>query len=198
MESESLPFLHCVTKFPRTSFFHRYNQMECRICLDPTPPFLNNVCACRGSQQYIHVMCLNAWMAAKPGGICDICLHPFTFFVGRRVPHWYRLLFSSAFTWQMQLLFVSVFFSPAYPMLIYMQRIVWFLYTVSYTALFPHMSWAYVRHWLQWIVVLPSGECIFPLPCLIMYTIPTYFPILICMGFLQGIWRTHVGILEVM
>ena len=172
--------------------------MECRICLDPTPPFLDNVCACRGSQQYIHPMCLNAWMAAKPGGTCDICLHPFTFAMRRRLPHWHSVLFSASFTWQMQLLFLSVFFSPAYPGMMYMQRILWVLYTASYTALAPHFSWTYAKYWFHWYLMLPGGECIFPFPSLVLFMLPTYFPLLITMGFLQGIWRTHVGILDML
>lgn len=175
--------------------------MECRICLDPTPPFLNNVCACRGSQQYIHLVCLNAWIAAKPGGTCDVCLQPFTFAERRYLPHWHTLLFSPSFAWQMQLLFISFFSSPLSPMTLYMQRFLWVLYTASYTALYPHISWTYARYWLQWILVLPSGEWVFPFPSLMLYMLPTQFPMLITMGIgigiLQGIWRTHVGILDV-
>jgi hypothetical protein len=166
--------------------------MECRICLEDTPPFLTNVCGCRGSQQAIHRACLMAWIRQKPSATCDVCKVSFNLPVFRK-PFWHSILFSETFSAQIRLALLMLCFSSL-SWLVWFQRMLFFVYFASYTSFIPIVSKEYFLYWFQWILILPSGQVLFPLPSLILCILPTQFPLILCLSFYQRIWAIHVGI----
>ncbi len=173
---------------------------ECRICLDATPPFLTNVCACRGSIQCIHESCLLSWIRVKPEGICDVCKQPFA--IARPVlqlPYFYSLLFSHRFSnWVMAVLLL-LFITPYYSYSMYIQSALFYAYSGSYMGLlgtiWQHSPY-YIWLWLHPMLLLPSGQIVYPLPTVGLFFLPTYTPLIYCLSFYQAIWKVHVGILQ--
>lgn len=49
--------------------------MICRICLEPDE--LVSVCACRGTQGFVHKKCIQQWVDLKPSKTCELCLQPY-------------------------------------------------------------------------------------------------------------------------
>lgn len=49
--------------------------MACRICLEPDD--LISVCACRGTQGFVHRDCVQRWIDMKGNDCCELCLAPY-------------------------------------------------------------------------------------------------------------------------
>jgi hypothetical protein len=175
--------------------------MECRICLDETPPFLQNICACRGTQGAIHAACLNQWIAQKRITVCDICKEPFRIALlpTPHLPFGYRILFSNGFVRTINWLFAALYVFSTSPLL-FLQQLLCVAYAISYTSLLRMMfrNPYYFLHWFRIAIMLPTGHFIFPLPALVLFWLPTQVPLLITTRLYREIWRTHVGILEYM
>lgn len=69
------------------------DSLVCRFCLDSEidkkNPFIEP-CECRGSIQYVHVLCLNKWRLLNPtrnGDICFLCLTPYRLAIGEILEH---------------------------------------------------------------------------------------------------------------
>lgn len=176
--------------------------MECRICLEITPPFLDNVCACRGSQQYVHESCLLSWIRVKPTGICDVCRQAFAITIAKPVlkhPYFHSILFSQRFFNWVATGLLILFFSSLHRYIIYVQYFLFGLYTDSYIGLLStvwQQSPYYIWLWLHPILFLPSGQILYPLPSIGLFLLPNYIPVIYCLSQFQGIWKVHVGILE--
>jgi hypothetical protein len=174
--------------------------MECRVCLDTTPPFLENVCACRGTQGYIHKACLLSWIQIKPAGICDVCKQ--AFILPRPImtlPFFHTLLFSNEFTSSIRTFMICMYFTPFFFLMIYIQYILFGAYTLSYVGLLGNViqhSPRYIWLWLHPYLYLPSGQIIYPLGSLALFFLPTQFPLVWCLTCYQKIWYIHLGILQ--
>ena len=168
--------------------------MECRICLEETPPFLTHICGCRGTQQYIHESCLKRWIAMRKSMICDICKETIVIPRRMRMP----LFPLHQKLWIMNILLAGFFFFPTYePMLLY-QRFLHLLHSISYLSLLPtiYENPRYLLQWLRPALVLPSHQIVYPLPSLFMYVLVWHVPFFGTVGCLQYILRVHVGIVD--
>jgi hypothetical protein len=70
------------------------------------------------------------------------------------------------------------------------------IFAISYLAVLPSVIKCpqYFAHWMKWILFLPSGQILFPFPSLILFALPTWLPIVVCLPCYKRIWRIHVGI----
>ncbi len=171
--------------------------MECRICLEDSPPLLENICGCRGSQQYIHSNCLQSWIKVKPTGICDVCKEAFR--VPQNIirrPLFYSTLFSQQFLSTLNLILFLSFITPLYAYTLYLQQALFTTYSIAYFNLLPLII-QHPYYLLTWArpILIHENQIFFPLPTIFLYMIPFKFPILCTMAILTSIWRVHVGIL---
>lgn len=51
------------------------DQVVCRICLQGND--LDNPCACSGSIQYAHWICIQRWLYEHGGTVCELCRQPY-------------------------------------------------------------------------------------------------------------------------
>jgi E3 ubiquitin-protein ligase DOA10 len=176
--------------------------MECRICLDDTQPLLNNLCACRGTQQYSHESCLRRWIATKRSATCEVCKEPFRIALTPvpkrpRMP-WCPLLFRESTRRILQYTMLLFYFFPTYTAMLVFQQFLHILYSISYLAILPSVleHHRYLRQWFRLVIVLPNQHMIFPLPSFFLYCLIAKVPFLGAIACFRGILRTHIGILQ--
>jgi hypothetical protein len=180
--------------------------MECRICLEETPPFLQNICACRGTQQSIHEICLRQWFFVKRSTFCDICKEPFRISLQDpwvpppthlRRP-WFPWLFQESTKRNLTLLLFGFLCFSSYEPLLKFQQFLHILYSISYIPILPTIyerPW-YILQWCKPMLLLPSQHIIFPLPSLLLYIAIHSFPFFGAIVCLQNLFAIHVGIVE--
>ena len=173
--------------------------MECRICLEETPPFLTNVCACRGTQQYIHEFCLKRWIAMRPSMKCDVCKETLTIPLKPMRMPFFPWLYDESTRWILNVLLMGFCLFPTYAQMLAYQQFLHLLHSISYLSLLPtfYERPRYILQWFKPVLVLPQ-QVIYPLPSLFMYILVARIPFFGTVVCLQNIRWIHVGIVNYM
>ena len=141
-----------------------YNQVkECRICLGDEGKLLS-VCKCKGTQEYVHLKCINRWRFSFPPShdrhiICNLCFAPYNipepFWNKRRVEQWvYATTMSLSY-----IVIPTCAIVSSLPCLSYQLRTLSAYYKPFTLCNFHHLGWIVAETMVpavQYMVLTPS------------------------------------------
>lgn len=146
------------------------SSMECRICFEGEN-LLTDLCKCKGTQGFIHAVCLQRWIRMRQCWNCSVCGESFR--VENRLvptrPYLWSVLGNPMFEYGVHLtiLLTSVYGgSLVQDWSRFVKNCLHILYAVAYAPILYHsMSWVYLIEWLRPMYVL-DRRIYFPLPTL--------------------------------
>ncbi len=175
--------------------------MECRICFDEKEPLIRSPCACKGTQERIHVACLKQWIRTQQSLNCSVCHSPFRISVQAVPTPWGWNFLGSQYIFAAVLL--SMMISTQWGDHIYQLwcrcvhtgLLTTYLY-VYYPVIHPHINREYLRKWLTTLYLKTNWHVFFPWATLSSLLLTTICPRTLCLIFpFQAVWSIHVCIL---